>query len=76
MVDNSSSDKNVYSPQHYCCEAGYEVIDVIENYQLGFHLGNTVKYILRAGKKDPSKRVEDLKKAKYYLDREIDNLSK
>lgn len=49
----------------------YEVIDVIEDWQLGFCLGNAVKYIARAGKKDPKKTVEDLLKAAWYLDREI-----
>jgi len=47
----------------------YEAIKVIEAWELGFCLGNVVKYIARAGKKaDP---LEDLKKARWYLDREI-----
>lgn len=54
---------------------GIEVIDAIEAWELGFHLGNSVKYIARAGKKDPSKEVEDLKKARFYLDRRIANLT-
>lgn len=55
-------------PPHYTF-GNLEVIDVIEDWQLGFHLGNAVKYIARAGKKgDP---VEDLKKALWYLQREI-----
>ena len=48
-----------------------EVIDFIEDKQLGFHLGNVVKYVARAGHKDPSKTIEDLEKARWYLDREI-----
>ena len=52
----------------------YEAIKVIEAWDLGFHLGNTVKYISRAGKKDPTKEIEDLKKAMFYLDRKIKNL--
>lgn len=57
-------------PPHY--NAGrFEVIDVIEDWDLGFHLGNTIKYIARAGKKDPTKWLEDLDKARWYLDREI-----
>ncbi len=59
----------VHHPAHYKSEGGMEVIDVIENFGLGFRLGNTVKYILRAGKK--GNRLEDLKKARWYLDREI-----
>lgn len=46
-----------------------EAIDVIEAFNLGFCLGNTVKYVLRAGKK--GERLEDLRKAAWYLEREI-----
>lgn len=46
---------------------------MIEAFQPGFHTGNAVKYILRAGKKgDP---VQDLKKARWHLDREIERLA-
>ena len=48
-----------------------EVIEAIEDWNLGFNLGNCVKYIARSGKKDVSKTLEDLKKAQYYLNREI-----
>jgi hypothetical protein len=61
------------NPSHYR-NSRFEVIDIIEAFGLGFNLGNVVKYILRAGKKDPLKHVEDLKKARWYLDREIANL--
>ena len=54
----------------------YEAIKVIEAWGLDFHLGNTVKYISRAGKKNPEKELEDLKKAAWYLQRRIDNLQK
>ena len=47
----------------------YEVIEVIEDWQLGYHLGNAVKYIARAGKKDPEKTEEDLRKAVWYIER-------
>lgn len=57
-------------PAHYT-SGGIETIDVIEAWGLGFHLGNAVKYISRAGRKDPTKTVEDLKKARWYIDREI-----
>ena len=60
-------------PPHYT-SGGIETIDVIEAWGLGFALGNCVKYISRAGKKDPAKALEDLKKARWYLDREIKNL--
>lgn len=49
-----------------------DVIDVVKLFSLNFNLGNVMKYITRAGKKDPSKRIEDLKKAAEYLKREIE----
>lgn len=67
-------EETVNHPDHYKA-AGIEAIDVIEGYSLGFNLGNTVKYILRAGRKS-DKVVEDLKKARWYLDREISNREK
>lgn len=64
--------EQVNHPQHYGGEnSPYEAIKVIEAWGLGFCLGNTVKYISRAGKKDKEKTLEDLKKARWYLDREI-----
>lgn len=66
---------NVNHPSHYGGEDNpYEAIKVIEAWNLGFCLGNAVKYISRAGKKDKSKEVEDLEKAVWYLQREIDRL--
>ena len=44
--------------------------------ELNFSLGNVVKYISRAGIKDPNRRIEDLKKAKWYLEREIERQNK
>lgn len=65
----------VNHPPHYGGEDNpYEAIKVILAWGLGFCLGNTVKYVARAGKKDPAKRLEDLKKARWYLDREITEL--
>jgi hypothetical protein len=64
---------NVNHPAHYT-DGKIEVIDFIEDKQLGYHLGNAVKYISRAGKKDPEKTAEDLKKAVWYLNRYIDRL--
>lgn len=48
-----------------------EPIDVIESWGVNFHIGQVIKYVARAGKKDPAKHVEDLKKAAWYLEREI-----
>ena len=66
---------NVNHPQHYTA-GKIEVIDAIEDWKLGFHLGNTVKYIARAGKKSRDTEVEDLEKAAWYLNRRIENLKK
>lgn len=65
---------NVNHPSHYT-DGKIEVIDYIEDKQLGYHLGNAVKYISRAGKKDPTKKVEDLRKAAWYINREIERLT-
>jgi hypothetical protein len=67
------SKEAVNHPQHYWGENNqYEAIKVIEAWELDFCLGNTVKYISRAGKKDNI--VQDLKKAKWYLERKIAQL--
>jgi hypothetical protein len=65
---------NVNSPRHYKT-GGIETIDFIEAKQLGYHLGNVVKYISRAGVKTKSP-LHDLKKARWYLDKHIANLEK
>ena len=64
---------NVNHPSHYTF-GNIEVIDFIEDKKLGFHLGNAVKYISRAGRKDPARTVEDLRKAAWYLNRQIERL--
>ena len=56
-------------------ESKIEVIDYIEDKKLGYCLGNAIKYISRAGKKNPATEVEDLKKAKWYLERRIFELT-
>lgn len=63
----------VNSPSHYQSEK-IEVIDVIEAFHLDFHLGNAAKYVLRAGKKDPKATKQDLQKAIWYINREINKL--
>ena len=65
-----SKNDPVNNPSHYT-DGKIEVIEYIEDKKLGFCLGNAVKYISRAGKKDPAKEVEDLQKAKWYIDRRI-----
>lgn len=63
----------VNHPPHYA-DGKIEVIDFIEDKKLGFHLGNAVKYIARAGKKDPEKTSEDLQKAIWYINRYIEQM--
>ena len=60
----------VNHPSHYT-DGKIEVLDFIEDKKLNYHRGNAVKYICRAGKKDPTKEAEDLEKAVFYLNREI-----
>ena len=60
-------------PKHYNM-GKYEAIEVIEDWKLGFNLGNVIKYISRAGHKCKENILEDLKKARWYLDREIQRL--
>lgn len=65
----------VNHPEHYGGKDNpYEAIKVIEAWDLGFNLGNVVKYVSRAGKKESSKELEDLEKAKWYLDRHISKI--
>jgi hypothetical protein len=66
---------NVNKPKHYNT-GKIEVISAIEDWQLDFHLGNVVKYVARAGKKDASRTIEDLEKAQYYLNRKIEELNR
>lgn len=64
----AASHDSVTRPQHYTF-GNIEVIDAIEAWELGFHLGNVVKYVARAAHK--GQYIEDLRKARWYLDREI-----
>lgn len=71
MLESKKLHDPVNHPAHYQSE-GMEVIDVIEAFNLGFPLGNAVKYILRAGKKD--NRLQDLQKAAWYINHEINKI--
>lgn len=73
ILENSDS---VSRPSHYVngWSNGSEVIDLTEH--LSFCAGNVVKYVCRAGRKDPDKHVEDLEKARWYLDREIERVNR
>jgi hypothetical protein len=60
----------VNHPSHYT-DGGIETIDFIEAKKLPYHLGNAIKYVSRAGKKDQNKTIEDLQKAVWYIERYI-----
>jgi hypothetical protein len=70
VLDKDLSDP-VNNPTHYT-DGGIETIDYIEAKGLGYHLGNAVKYISRAGKKGTNQGLEDLRKAQWYLARAIE----
>ncbi len=70
--DECEEVNDVNHPSHYI-DGGIETIDFIEAKELGFHLGNAVKYITHAGKKDSDRFIQDLEKARWYLDRAIQN---
>jgi len=65
-------DNPVSHPAHYTQYGNIEVIQLTEH--LNFCRGNAVKYIARAGAKDPFKEIEDLEKAIWYIQREIGRL--
>lgn len=69
-VRQMANNDAVNHPEHYT-DGGIETIDFIEAKGLPYHLGNAVKYISRAGKKDKSKTIEDLQKAVWYIERYI-----
>jgi hypothetical protein len=66
------TDEIVNHPPHYGGDTTYEAIKVIEAWGLNFSLGSALKYICRRGKK--AEEIEDLKKARWYIDREIERL--
>lgn len=74
-MSNTPNDP-INHPPHYN-QGGVEVVDALEAWSLDqdFYLGNAIKYIARAGKKDPAKLVEDLEKAAWYLRRRIEKLT-
>ena len=73
-LEEKEKKEAVNHPSYYKT-GGIEAIDVIEAWNLDFRLGNTVKYIARCGKKS-NKVIEDLKKAAWYLNREIARIEK
>ena len=72
-IDIDVKKEMVDHPAHYN-RGKYEAIDIIEALEMNFNLGNAFKYLFRAGHKDDI--VQELKKARWYIDREIQRLSK
>lgn len=77
IKENMSEQKKeqVDHPKHYN-HGKFEVIDVIEDWQVDFHIGNVIKYVSRAGRKNDDTELQDLKKALWYLKRKIEILEK
>lgn len=65
----------VERPAHYTF-GKIEVLEAITDWQLNFSRGSAVKYLVRAGRKDPATEIQDLKKAAYFIAREIERLEK
>lgn len=73
IIEIEPKEDMVHHPSHY--KSGkIECIDYIMDKDLDFALGNAIKYITRAGRKDKSKVIEDLEKAKQYIDFEIEHI--
>ena len=70
---HGAADDNVNHPAYYTY-GQIEVSDFIADKNLNFFRGNVVKYVARAGKKNAETEVEDLQKARWYIDREIERL--
>lgn len=67
-------EQNILHPPHYAEGRKFEPKDVIRDWDLNFNLGNAVKYISRQGRKKGESNVKDLKKAKQYIDFELEYL--
>lgn len=72
IIEEKKEEEKVNHPSHY--NQGIEAIDIIESWGLNFSLGNAIKYILRAPHK--GNQVEDLEKAIWYLNRELERIKK
>lgn len=77
VIPTEKPKENINHPSWYGSKDDpYETIKVIQAWGLNFPLGNAIKYISRAGKKDPTKTVEDLRKALFYIQYEIDRIER
>lgn len=69
---DEQEDNVISHPSYYT--QGIECMDYIESHKLNYARGNIIKYVTRAGLKDKSKEVEDLEKARWYINREIERI--
>lgn len=76
LSEQKEAEDIIGHPNHYCEGRKFEPKDVIRDWNLNFNLGNTVKYIARNGRKNGNSVLQDLKKARQYLDFEIEYLEK
>lgn len=72
--DNQQINDTVNHPAHYC-DGGIETIDYITLIKAPFDIGNAIKYISRAGKKDKNEAITDIKKARFYINHYIEHMS-
>lgn len=74
-LENLKENETVNNPSYYGGASNiYEAIKIIQHFKMDFCIGNALKYIIRAGKKNPDKEIEDLQKAKWYLETKIKQL--
>ena len=71
-LDNEQTEKHRLTPSHY--QGTTQPIDLINAQNLNFNLGNVVKYVCRAGKKQGEDVLSDLEKAKNYINYEIERV--
>lgn len=69
-IKTLENSKEIIKPNYYKSKSGQDVVDIIADFDMDFLMGNTFKYIVRAGKKSKD-TIEDLNKAKEYIDRKI-----
>lgn len=73
MESTETKTDEIRHPSHYCF-GKYEPVKVIQDWKLSFCLGNVVKYLARAGRKEGNSKLQDLLKAKQYIEFEIEEL--
>lgn len=73
VLEKDENYEYVDHPKHYN-QGGIELVNIVDSYQLGFYEGNIVKYMIRSGKKPGNSKLQDLKKAQWYLNYLIKSL--